>query len=128
MPNEKIIKIKPAFEDERGTISNILDAPISHVAIITSKKGSVRANHYHPHQIQYEYLVSGEYESYSKDLTKEPTETEKTIIAPGDLVITPANIAHAMRFRKDSVMLNITTGSRDPKQYTEHTIPYKLIE
>jgi len=127
MPNETIIMIQPAFEDERGIITNILDKDISHIAIITSKKGAIRANHYHPEQTQYEYLISGEYESYSKDLRKEDAETEKSIIAPGSLVITPKMIAHAMKFTKDSVMLNITTGARDSKDYEEHTKKYKLI-
>jgi dTDP-4-dehydrorhamnose 3,5-epimerase-like enzyme len=127
MPNETIKKIDPAFEDERGAISNILEEPISHVAIITSKKGSIRANHYHPGQIQYEYLVSGKYESHSKDLKKENAEVEVKIIEPGSLVITQPMIAHAMKFLEDSVMLNLTTGQRDSKNFSEHTKKYKLI-
>ena len=127
MPNETIKKIKPAFEDQRGAISNILEEPITHIAIITSKKGSIRANHYHPDQTQYEYLISGRYESYSKDLTKKDAKVEKQIIEPGSLVITPPMIAHAWNVLEDSVMLNLTTGRRDSKNYEEHTIKYKLI-
>jgi dTDP-4-dehydrorhamnose 3,5-epimerase-like enzyme len=127
MPNETIIKIKPAFEDERGAISNILEESITHVAIITSKKGSVRANHYHPNQTQYEYLVSGRYESYSKNLNKKDAEVEMQIIKPNSLVITPPMIAHAMKFLEDSSMLNLTTGRRDSKNFSEHTKKYKLI-
>jgi dTDP-4-dehydrorhamnose 3,5-epimerase-like enzyme len=128
MANEKIIKIKPAFEDERGAISNVLEEPICHVAIISSKKGSIRANHYHPNQIQYEYLVNGSYESHSKDLKEENAEVEKHVIVAGDLVITPPMIAHAMRFTEDSVMLNLTTGQREKENFEKHTIKYKLIE
>ena len=127
MPNETIKKIDVAYEDERGQISNIIDADIKHIAIINSKKGSIRANHYHPEQIQYEYLISGEFESYSKDLKKENAEVEKIIIEEKSLVITPPNIAHAMKFTKDSVMLNITTGARENNNFAEHTIKYKLI-
>ncbi len=127
MSNEKVIKIKPSFEDERGIIANVLEEPITHVAIITSKKGAIRANHYHPEQIQYEYLISGMYESFSKDLNKKEAKSESRIIEPGDLVITPPMIAHAMKFLEDSVMLNLTTGSRDKNKFAEHTIKYKLI-
>lgn len=127
MPNETIIKINPAFEDERGAISNILEEPITHVAIITSKKGAIRANHYHPDQVQYEYLISGKYESCSKDLKKRDAEMEKQVIEPGNLVITPPMMAHAMKFLEDSVMLNLTTGMRDSKSYEQHTKKYKLI-
>ncbi|MBW2977067.1 cupin domain-containing protein [Candidatus Woesearchaeota archaeon] len=128
MPNEIVKKIEPAFEDGRGEITNILEEPISHVAIITSKKGSIRANHYHPEQTQYEYLVSGRYESVSKDLKKKDAEEEKQIIEPGSLVITPPMIAHAMRFLEDSVMLNLTTGRRDSKDFEEHTKKYILVK
>ena len=127
MPSETIIEIKPAFEDERGAISNILEEPITHVAVITSKKGAIRANHYHPDQTQYEYLLSGRYESYSKDLKKKDAKIEKMVIKPGNLVITPPMIAHAMKFLEDSAMLNLATGKRDSEEYEEHTKKYKLI-
>lgn len=127
MPNETIKKIEPAFEDERGAISNILEEPITHVAIITSKKGAIRANHYHPDQVQYVYLISGSYESVSKDLKNKNAKIERQIIKPGHLVITPPMIAHAWNVLEDSVMLNLTTGRRDSKNYEEHTIKCKLI-
>ena len=127
MANETVVSIKPAFSDERGEIANILEEPISHVAIITSKKGSTRANHYHPEQHQYIYLISGSYESISKDLKKKNGAVEKVIVKSGDLVMTPPMIAHAMRFLEDSVMLNLTTGQRDSLDFEEHTKKYKLI-
>lgn len=127
MPNETVKKINPAFEDERGAISNVLEEPICHVAVITSKKGSIRANHYHPEQMQYVYLVSGKYESVSKDLNDKNSKEESQVIEPGDLVITPPMIAHAMRFLEDSVMLNLTTGQRDSSNFSEHTKKFKLI-
>ncbi len=127
MPLETVKKIKPAFSDERGDISNILEEPISHVAIITSKAGAIRANHYHPEQIQYVYLVSGKYESVSMDIEKGDGKKELIIVEPGDLVITPPMVAHAMRFLEDSVFLNLTTGHRDSDEYKEHTIKFKVI-
>jgi len=127
LTNETVKKIDPDFEDERGTIANILEKPIIHVAIITSKKDSIRANHYHPKQTQYIYLVSGSYESFSKDLNKENAEVEKVIIEPGSLVTTPPMIAHAWKVLEDSIMLNLTTGHRDSNKYDEHTKEYKLI-
>tara|TARA_B100001971_G_C18104372_1_gene490670 strand:+ start:526 stop:918 length:393 start_codon:yes stop_codon:yes gene_type:complete len=127
LSNEKVIKIKPAFEDERGVIVNILEEPVSHIAILTSKKGSVRANHYHPEQVQYAYLISGSYESVSKDIKDENAKIEKITVKPGDLIITPPMIAHAWNVLEDSVMLNITTGARENSNFEEHTKKYKLI-
>ena len=128
MADVVVKKILHAFADERGFIANILEEPISHVAIITSKAGSIRANHYHPKQVQYVYLVSGKYEDVSKDLTLKNAKMQTRTILPGDLVITPPMVAHAMRFLEDSVLLNLTTGNRDSDKFDEHTKKYQLIE
>lgn len=125
--NETIKKIKTAFKDERGKISNILEEPITHVAIITSKKGTVRANHYHPTQTQYCYVVKGSFESISLDIKTEYAQKETVIVKRGCLIITPPMIAHAMKFTKDTVFLNLTTGGREAEKFGEHTVPYKLV-
>ena len=127
LPNETVKKIEPDFQDDKGAILNVLEEPICHVAVITSKKGSIRANHYHPKQTQYVYLVSGKYESISKNLQDKNAKEEKVIIEPNSLVITPPMIAHAMRFLEDSIMLNLTTGHRYSKEYEEHTKKFQLI-
>ena len=127
VPNETVHQISPAFEDGRGAIANILEEPINHVALITSKTGAIRANHYHPEQVQYCYLVSGKYESVSLDLQKKGVKPERVVVEAGSLVITPPMVAHAMRFLEESMLLNLTTGPRDAKDYEKHTKPYKLI-
>jgi dTDP-4-dehydrorhamnose 3,5-epimerase-like enzyme len=125
--NETVRKIEAAFEDERGIIANILEEPVSHIAIITSKKGAIRANHYHPEQMQYVYLISGKYESLSKDVKDKNSKLQTQTIVPGNLVITPPMIAHAWRVLEDSVMLNITTGPRDKGNFSEHTVKFRLV-
>ena len=127
MADEIVKEIKPVFRDERGVIANILEEPVNHVAIITSKAGSIRGNHYHPEQIQYVYLISGKYESISKCLNDKNAKVESKIIKAGNLVITPPLVAHAMRFLEDSILLNLTTGQRDSDRFEEHTKKYKLI-
>lgn len=130
MSNETVKHIAAAFKDERGIIANIIEdqGDIRHVAIITSKPGCVRANHYHPIQWQYCYIIRGSYESYSKDLRVKDAPLQKIIAKTGDLVITPPMIAHAMKFLEDTEFLNITSGSRDAAHFGEHTIKYKLID
>ncbi len=120
-----VTKIRPAVIDERGEITNILDAPIQHVALITSKAGSVRGNHFHPEQVQNDYLLKGKYEYVTKDVRS--GEERLVVIEAGDLVITPPMVAHAMRFLEDSAFLTFTTGSRDSKTYESHTKQFRLI-
>ena len=123
----EIRKIKPAVVDERGEITNILDAPIQHVALITSKTGSIRGNHYHPEQIQNDYLLSGKYEYTVNDIRNNNGKSESVIIEAGNLVITPPMVAHSMKFLEDSVFLTFTTGGRDADKYEDHTVKFKLV-
>lgn len=127
MANETVKKIAADFADERGEIINVLEIPITHVAVITSKKGAIRGNHYHPEQTQYCYLVSGKYESVSRDLRKKDAENETVIVEKGCLVITPPMVAHAMRFTEDSTFLNLTTGGREKEKMGVHTKTFKLL-
>ena len=51
---------KKYFTDNRGFIVDILyNTNINHVALIKSKKKSIRGNHYHKKTIQYTYVLDG---------------------------------------------------------------------
>ena len=118
---------KDAFVDERGTIKNILERPLRHVAIITSKAGTIRGNHYHPRDEQYIYVVSGSFESYSYDTRFQGIEPKKQIFREGDLIFTPPLVAHAYKYLEDTVFLNLTIDLRQSDRYEEHTVQVKII-
>src|SRR3989338_5547812 len=124
---ETLKHLNPAIIDERGLITNIFEGRIEHIALITSKKGSVRGNHYHKEDYQYIYLVSGEFESHCCDV-RNPGKKQVLMIKPGDLVDTPPYIAHAQKFTKDSVFLALTTRQRESGKYEEDTIAFQVIE
>ena len=66
---EYIFRGKNEFVDERGKISNYeLPEPINLIGYIESKKGTIRANHFHPIQEQKCLLVKGQFISIYKDL------------------------------------------------------------
>ncbi len=127
MELETVKHIGSAFSDVRGDIYNVFEGQSGHIALITSKKGSVRANHYHKEDLQYIYLVSGAYESYSCPLNK-PEETKVIKVKPGDIVKTPPLVAHAQKFTEDSVFLAISTRLREEGKYENDTIAYSVIE
>lgn len=124
---ESIRRIDPAVTDVRGEIHNIFEGRIEHTALITSKKGTVRANHYHKQDHQYIYLVSGAFNSHSLD-TRDTSKRQVLQVKPGDIVETPAYIAHAQEFTEDSVFLALTTCQRESGKYEEDTISYQVIE
>lgn len=121
-------QIKPKFIDERGAITRILDSdtPIQSILTITSKKGSVRSNHYHKKDTHYCYLVSGKMEWFEKSV--EGGEIESVILEPGDMVFTPAMTIHAVRFLEDSVFLTFATEARNQADYEADTVRVALIE
>ncbi len=124
---ETLTHIDPAVVDPRGAITNLFEGRIEHVALITSKKDSVRANHYHQEDQQYIYLVSGAYESHSVD-TRNPEKRQVLRVRPGDIVFTPPLIAHAQKFTEDSVFLAFSTRQRQDGKYESDTIAYPVIQ
>ena len=118
------------FVDSRGRINNYeLTEPINLIGYIESKKGTVRANHYHPIQEQKCLLVKGQYISVIKDLSVANAQIETRVINEGDIAIIKPNVAHTMVFTEDSVFLNLVCGEREHENYgVTHTIPYKLVD
>jgi len=125
---EYIVKSKNPFKDARGVIDNYdLIFPVNMANIITSKAGSIRANHYHPEQLQQVLVVSGSYVSVYKDLINPNGEIHSHVIRAGDLAVMPPMIAHTMLFLEDCVFINLVSGNRDHDKFGQHTIPYMLV-
>jgi dTDP-4-dehydrorhamnose 3,5-epimerase-like enzyme len=116
------------FVDERGRITNYeLPESINWIGWIESKKGTVRANHYHPIQEQKCILISGKYISVFKDLKKPNSPMTTQLMESGDVVVTKSNVAHTMVFLEDSLFLNLVNGEREHDNFGKHTIPYTLV-
>ncbi|MFH2142214.1 MAG: cupin domain-containing protein [Bacteroidota bacterium] len=124
---ETVKHIDTSFIDERGEITNVFEGEIEHIAYITSKKGTVRANHYHKNIYQYIYLISGELETHCCNINY-PEKKLVQIVKPGDLIDTPPLIAHAQLFLKDSVFIALSTKKRLDGKYENDTIAFQVIE
>lgn len=125
-----VTKIKPEFEDDRGFISRLVDTdeyPLRAVLYITSKKGSVRANHYHKKDAHFVYCLSGRFRYSEKNMTKKNAKVESVILKPGDLVLSKPGIAHAMEFLEDTVFLAFTTEKRNQDLYEEDIKRVKIV-
>jgi nucleoside-diphosphate-sugar epimerase len=118
------------YIDNRGEIRNYeLTEPINLIGCIDSKKGTVRANHYHPIQEQKCLLIKGQYISVIKDLSYPDAPIETRVINEGDIAIIKPNVAHTMVFTEDSIFLNLVRGEREHENYgITHTIPYILVD
>jgi len=118
----EVIKIKAAFEDERGSIWDfITDVDIQHVGYLKTKKGSIRGKHYHEKQTQYTLVFRGKIQLISKDL-KKGSSVEKTVLNEMDMVCHPPYHYHALEALEDSECLIFTSKGRSGTSYEDDTI------
>jgi len=127
--HEKIISQPIVVADEpRGVIEKLVEGNFQSVLRITSKAGSVRANHYHQRDSHICYLTYGKIEYYYRDAKDETATPEHITIEAGQLFYTPPMLAHAMHFLEDSEFYTFTTQPRGQSEYEEDTIRVKVFE
>jgi quercetin dioxygenase-like cupin family protein len=119
-PSERLVSLDPPFEDVRGMIQNILLSPITSVAVITSKAGSVRSNHYHKTDWHYLYVISGSMEYYERPV--DGSSNEPIIIKTGQMVFTPPMHVHKTVFLEDTVLLSLAKNVRDHEHHEEDVV------
>jgi len=118
------------YIDERGKISNHeLTEPINLIGLIDSKKGTIRANHYHPQQEQKCLFTKGQTIEIFQDILNPNAPKITQIVNEGQLSIIKPNVAHTMVFSKDTTFLNLVRGEREHDNYgITHTIQHVFVD
>ena len=118
------------YIDKRGKISNHeLTEPINMIGLIHSKKGTIRANHYHPQQEQKCLFTKGQIIEIYQDLLNPDSPKITQVVNEGQLSIIKPNVAHTMIFTKDTTFLNLVRGEREHDNYgVTHTIRHELVD
>ena len=118
------------FIDERGKISNHeLTEPINLIGLIDSKKGTIRANHYHPQQEQKCLFTKGQIIEIFQDILNPNSPKVTQVVNEGQLSIIKPNVAHTMIFTKDTTFLNLVRGEREHDNYgVTHTIKHVFVD
>jgi len=119
----EVQKIKPAFEDERGSIWDYLtDEDIHHIGFLKSKEGAVRGKHYHKEQKQYTLVTNGKIRVIGKDLSKNNSQIETQELENMDMVLFPPLYYHSIEaIDGDAECLVFTSKSRKGTGYEEDT-------
>ncbi len=87
------------YIDSRGKISNHeLTEPINMIGLIDSKKGTIRANHYHPQQEQKCLFTKGQIIEIYQDILNPNSPKITQVVNEGQLSIIKPNVAHTMVF------------------------------
>jgi nucleoside-diphosphate-sugar epimerase len=118
------------FVDDRGVISNHeLTEPINLIGMIDSKKGTIRANHYHPQQEQKCLFTKGQIIEIFQDIVNPNSPKITQVVNAGQLSIIKPNVAHTMVFTKDTTFLNLVRGERDHENYgITHTVRHLFVD
>tara|TARA_B110000116_G_C16704682_1_gene521520 strand:- start:70 stop:462 length:393 start_codon:yes stop_codon:yes gene_type:complete len=119
----KIRKIREAFTDDRGTISDIFyKTKIDHVAIIKTKDAGkiIRGNHYHKHTTQHIYMTKGWLRYWYKQLNQE-SSAKFVDVKEGFIVSTPPLEIHALECFEANDFIVFSMGIRGGDDYESDT-------
>ncbi len=114
-------KVGKTFKDKRGWLKKILDGNFSSCIEVYSKKGSIRANHYHKKDKHFIYVINGEILYFYKD-RKKRAKTKFKIMKKNDLFFTPAMQEHMAYFTKNTHFLAFSTRKRTKFDYERDLI------
>ena len=99
------------------------------IGLIESKKGTIRANHYHPQQEQKCLFTKGQIIEIFQDIVNPNAPKITQVVNAGQLSIIKPNVAHTMVFTKDTTFLNLVRGERDHENYgITHTIKHVFVD
>jgi len=125
-PKDVIVKMDESFQDPRGGIQPLVNLPMESCVIINSKKGTIRANHYHKTDWHYCYILEGTIDYYHRPVNSSDIP-EKVIVKAGQLFFTPPMVEHAMVFHEDTIFLTLGRNSREQEVYEMDVVRVDLI-
>ena len=111
-----IHKTGKVFKDERGYLLKILDKGFSSCIEIFSKKGSIRANHYHKKDEHFCYILKGEILFFYRN-RKKGSKLNYKIMKKGDLFFTTYDQDHLAYFLKTTHFLSYSSRKRSKFDY-----------
>ena len=125
-PETVVVPLDLAYRDDRGEIVPLVDLDMKSAVMITSRKGSVRANHYHTTDWHFCYVVSGKIDYYHRP-TGSSAKPEKVTVAAGQLFFTPPMVDHSMVFVEETVFLTLGRNSRRQEVYEADVVRIEPI-
>lgn len=125
-PEVPIVPLDDIFKDTRGTINNLLLSPVTSIARISSRKGTVRANHYHLTDWHYAFVEIGEIYYFEREIGSTAIP-EPSRIQPGTMFFTPPNVEHAMLFTKDTVFFTFAKNVRSHDSHESDLVRVSFI-
>ncbi len=126
-PKAPAVELDPPHADARGAIQCLVNLPTKNVSLISSKKGSVRSNHYHKTDWHYMFVLSGKFDYYCRPAGSNEAP-KKIVFSKGSMVFTPPMEEHATVFLEDTDLIVISRNPRDQTAYESDVIRVELVD
>lgn len=127
-PDSVEVPIDPPFINENGAILNLLTERFTHAAILTSRPGAVRANHYHKTDWHYAYVIDGEVEYFHRPVGSGDAPTRERF-PRGTMFFSPPLVEHAMFFPVPTTIITFARNARSEHDtHEQDLVRVKLIE
>ena len=126
-PKDVIVPLESPFVDPRGAIQPLVDLPMESCVLIESKKGTVRANHYHKTDWHYCYLLDGACEYIYRPVGSKETPTVVRAVG-GQCVFTPPMLEHAKVFTMPTNMITLGRNFRIQEVYEADLVRIDPLE
>ncbi|NRA64532.1 MAG: cupin domain-containing protein [Pseudobacteriovorax sp.] len=123
--DDPIVELEVPHKDERGVIQPLVDEDMKSAVMIESKKGTVRANHFHKTDWHYCLVISGSIDYYHRPVG-DSNPPKHTLVKTGQTFFTPPMVEHAMVFPEDTKFLCLGKNSRDQEVYENDITRIKL--
>ena len=114
-------KTGAVFKDKRGYLLKILEGNFSSSIEIFSKKGTIRANHYHKKDEHFCYILKGKILFFYRN-RKKNSKLNYKIMKKGDLFFTTFQQDHLAYFLKDTHFLSYSSRKRDKFDYEKDLV------
>jgi|TARA_B100001093_G_C26001932_1_gene666042 oxalate decarboxylase/phosphoglucose isomerase-like protein (cupin superfamily) len=124
---KNLLTLDKPHSDNRGCIQSIVNENNSNVSIITSKKFSIRSNHYHLTDSHFMYTIKGSYYYLFKPANSNHILT-RVKVNQGSLIFTPPMESHVTIFLEDTTLLVISKNPRDQETYEKDTVRVDLVK
>lgn len=126
-PKQPLVRLEKPFADARGKIQPLVDLMMQSAVMIESKKGSLRANHYHKTDWHYCYVISGAIEYFHRP-TGSTEEPKRVLVPAGEMVFTPPMVDHAMKFPEDTMFLTLSRNPRNQLAYESDVVRVEVVD
>ncbi len=109
-------KLDFKFQDDRGSLTQLVHDGFKQINVLASRKNSIRGAHYHKIAIEAFYVINGSV----KVTLLNKTAKETVVFREGDFFEIPPFILHTMEFPEDCLMVQMydvpveqSNGSKD---------------